>query len=254
VPAPASPSLSAISTPKPASVRTAVYFLRAGKLSPAPRTVSAPGTAAAAVRALLTGPDAYERGASRGTEIPSGTTLRSIAVAARVATVDLSGRYDDGAAGASARRRLAQVVFTVTRFTGIDRVRFELDGRPVTAFGSGHIALGRPVGRADFEDVAPAVLTESPLLGDTVRAPLRVRGTANTFEAVFRLRLTDAAGRVAADVQVTAVSGTGTRGAFDVTFPYRATRGGPGTLTAYYVSPADGRDVTVQSVPLSVTG
>ncbi|HEY5836170.1 Gmad2 immunoglobulin-like domain-containing protein, partial [Streptomyces sp.] len=236
----------------PARIRTAVYFVQAGKLSAAPRTVAAPATAAGALRALLAGPNAYERAHGRGSAIPSHTNLRSLAVTARVATVDLSGRYDDGAAGPSARQRLAQVVFTATRFPGIEKVRFAVDGRAVTAFGAQRIPLGRPVGRADFEDVSPAVLTESPLMGETVRTPVRVRGTANTFEAVFRLRVTDAAGRVAADVQVQATSGTGTRGTFDVTFPFHATSSGPGTLTAYYVSPADGRNVTVQRVPLDL--
>ncbi|MDX6356492.1 MAG: hypothetical protein QOF98_3395, partial [Streptomyces sp.] len=234
-------------------VRTAVYFLHAGKLSPAPRTVAAPATAAGALRALLGGPNAYERGKSRITSIPSGTALRSIAVHGRVATIDLSGRYDDGATGLSARTRLAQVVFTATRFSGIDSVRFALDGKPVTAFGAQRISLANPVGRAAFEAVSPAVLVESPLIGDTVRTPVRVWGTANTFEAVFRLRLTDAAGHVAADVQVHATSGTGTRGTFDVTVPFTATRTGAGTLTAYYISPSDGSKVTIETVPLNLT-
>lgn len=242
---------SATGTPTAArQVRASVYFLQAGKLSPGPRPVPAPATAAGALRALLAGPNAFERAHGRSTAIPSGTALRSVAVHAGVATVDLSARYDDGAAGASARQRLAQVVFTATRFGGIGSVRFEVGGIPVTALGG--VSLSRPVGRADFEAVSPAVLMESPLIGDTVRSPLRVWGTADTFEAVFRLRLTDAAGHTAADVQVKAASGTGTRGAFDVTFPYRATRTGPGTLTAYYVSPANGSDVTAQSVPLTV--
>jgi hypothetical protein len=244
-----SPTLS----PAPRQVRTAVYFLHGGSLSPAPRTVTPPATAAAALRALLAGPDSYERGHRRGTAIPSGTTLRSIAVHDRVATVDLSGRYDDGGGSLSMRSRLAQVVFTATRFSGIDKVRFELDGKPVTAFGGEGIVLNHPVGRADFEDVAPAVLVESPLIGDTVSAPVRVRGTADTFEAVFRLRITDAAGRVAADVRVTATSGSGTRGTFDVTIPCRAHQAGSGTLTAYFDSPKDGAEVTVDTVPLNLT-
>lgn len=252
----ASATTAATSAPAAATttVRTAVYFLHSGKVSPAARTVTAPQTAAGALRALLAGPDAYERAHGRTTTIPSGTTLRSVAVRSRVATVDLSGRYDDGASGASARARLAQVVFTVTRFTGIDAVRFALDGRPVTVFGSAHIALSHPVGRADFEAQSPAVLVESPLLGDTVTVgtPLRVRGTANTFEAVFRLRLTDRTGRVAADVQVKATSGTGTRGTFDVTVPLHApVATGPGTLTAYVVSPEDGHRMTVETVPVT---
>jgi hypothetical protein len=151
------------------------------------------------------------------------------------------------------RARLAQVVFTLTRFSSIQSVRFELDGKPVKHFGGEGIVPNGPVGRADFEDLAPAVLVESPLLGDTVRTPVRVWGSANTFEAVFRLKVTDTTGRTAADVRVTATSGTGTRGTFDVTFPYKAARSGPGLLKAYYLSAKDGRPVTVDTVPLAVT-
>jgi len=233
-------------------IRTAVYFLHGEQVSPAPRAVTAPATATAAVRALLNGPSRYEGGHGRTTAIPSGTTLHSVVVSNHVATVDLSGRYDDGGGSLSMRARLAQVVFTATRFPSVHSVRFELDGKPVKYFAGEGIVLNGPVGRADFEDLAPSVLMESPLTGDTVRTPLRVWGSANTFEAVFRLKVTDTTGRTAADVRVKATSGTGTRGTFDVTFPYKAARTGPGLLTAYYLSPKDGKAVTVDTVPLNV--
>ncbi|MFF4560309.1 GerMN domain-containing protein [Streptomyces sp. NPDC001435] len=233
-------------------ISTSVYFLNGEHMSPAPRTVPAPATATGAVRALLAGPSRYERLHHRTTAIPSGTALHSIAVHDHVATVDLSSRYDDDGGALSLRARLAQVVFTVTRYPGIDKVRFELDGKPVSSFGGEGIVLNGPVGRADFEDVSPAVLVESPLIGDGIHSPLRVRGSADTFEAEFRLKLTDASGRTAADVLVRATSGTGTRGTFDVSFPYKAVRSGPGLLTAYYVSPKNGRPVTVDTVPLTV--
>ncbi|WP_196217964.1 Gmad2 immunoglobulin-like domain-containing protein [Streptomyces blattellae] len=236
----------------PRQVRASVYFLHGEKISPAPRTVTAPTTAAGALRALLAGPSRYEGGHGRTTAIPSGTTLNSVVVNRRVATVDLSGRYDDGGGSLSMRARLAQVVFTATRFPTIEKVRFELDGKPVTAFGGEGIVLNEPVGRADFEDLAPLVLVESPLIGDTIRTPVRVWGSANTFEATLRLKITDAAGRTVANPYVTATSGTGTRGTFDVTIPYKATRSGPGTLTAYWESPADGRAVIEDTVPLNV--
>ncbi len=235
-------------------VRTSVYFLHGGKVSPAPRTVTAPTTAAGAVRALLAGPAPSERRHGRTTAIPSGTALRSVVVRAGVATVDLSGRYDDDGGGSrSLRARLAQVVFTATAFPAVHEVRFALDGRPVTSFGAEGVVLDHPVGRADFEDVAPLVLVESPLIGDGVRGPVRVRGSANTFEAAFRLRITDAGGRTLADVPVTASSGTGTRGTFDVTVPCRAPAApGEGTLTAYWNSPQDGHPVVEDTVPLAV--
>ncbi|MEU6379839.1 Gmad2 immunoglobulin-like domain-containing protein [Streptomyces sp. NPDC046909] len=233
-------------------VRTAVYFLHGEKVSPAPRTVTAPTTAAGALRALLAGPSRYERGHGRSTAIPSGTALHSIAVHDHVATIDLSGRYDDGGGSLSMQARLAQVVFTATRFPSIEKVRFELDGKPVTSFGGEGIVLNHPVGRADFEDLAPQILVESPLIGDSVRTPVRVWGSANTFEATFKLKITDAAGRTAADVYVTATSGSGTRGTFDVTIPYKASRSGAGTLTAYWNSLEDGHAVIEDTVPLTV--
>ncbi|MFC8348412.1 GerMN domain-containing protein [Streptomyces sp. NPDC057280] len=233
-------------------IRTSVYFLHGEQVSPAPRTVTAPTTAAGALRALLAGPNRYEARNGRTTAIPSGTTLRSIVVRRNVATIDLSERYDDGGGSLSMQARLAQVVFTATRFPSIQKVRFELDGKPVTSFGGEGIVLNHPVGRADFEDLAPQILVESPLIGDTVRGPLRVWGSANTFEATFKLKITDAAGRTAADVYVTATSGTGTRGTFDVTIPYRATRSGAGLLTAYWNSPEDGHAVVEDTVPLTV--
>jgi germination protein M len=98
----------------------------------------------------------------------------------------------------------------------------------------------------------PVRVVRPSTTGEPVRGPVRIRGTADTFEAVFRLRITDATGRTAADVMVTATSGTGTRSTFDVTVPYRARRGGPGLLTVTRLSPEDGRRVTVGTVPLAV--
>ncbi|MDH6514865.1 hypothetical protein M2163_008160 [Streptomyces sp. SAI-135] len=234
-------------------VRASVYFLHGEKISPAPRTVTPPATAAGALRALLAGPNRFERAHRRTTAIPSGTALRSVVVQRHVATVDLSGRYDDGGGSLSMRARLAQVVFTATRFPAIEKVRFEVDGKPVTSFGGEGIVLNGPVGRADFEELAPLVLVESPLIGDTIRTPVRVWGSANTFEATFRLKITDAAGHRAADVYATATSGTGTRGTFDVTIPYRTTRSGAGLLTAYWNSMEDGHAVIEDTVPLTLT-
>ncbi|WP_427168109.1 GerMN domain-containing protein [Streptomyces sp. C1-1] len=251
-PAARKPSAAATSHSSSRRIRTAVYFLHDGKVSAVPRTVTAPATATAAVRALLSGPSRFEGHRGRTTAVPSGTELRSVDVQGRLATVDLSDRFLDGGGGPLMRARLAQVVFTLTRFPTVRKVAVEIEGKPVRCFGPGGIVLDRPVGRADFDDLSPAVLVESPLIGDAVRTPLRVWGSADTFEAEFRLRLTDVSGHRAADVLVRATSGTGTRGTFDVTFPYRALRTGPGLLTAYFVSPEDGRPVTVDTVPLAV--
>jgi hypothetical protein len=239
------------STPQTAT-QVSVYFLHDGKLSPAHRQVTGVATARGALTALLSGPSGNEQHAGRSTAIPPGTGLNGISVHSSVATVDLTGRFASGGGSASMRARLAQVVFTATQFPGIRSVQLWLDGRAVTAFGGEGIVLDPPVTRSDFEDVAPAVLVESPAIGDTVRSPVRVQGSANVFEAVFRLRLTDPAGAVLADVRVTASSGTGTRGTFDVSVPYHATRAGTGTLIAYYLSAKDGSQVVVERIPVGI--
>ena len=71
--------------------------------------------------------------------------------------------------------------------------------------------------RADFEEQTPPVLVESPLPFDDVVSPLRVTGTANTFEATFQYEVVDMGGSVIDGNVVTATSGTGTRGTFDFT-------------------------------------
>ncbi|WP_236246078.1 GerMN domain-containing protein [Streptomyces sp. CC210A] len=235
-------------------VGVAVYFLHGEQVSPAPRSVRGPDTAAGALRALLSGPNGFERGHDRSTAIPSGTTLNSVVVRDRVATVDLSGRYDDGGGSLSMRSRLAQVVFTVTRFPSVDSVRFALDGKPVKAFGGEGVVLDRPVGRADFEDLTPDILVESPMIGETVRSPVRVWGSANTFEATIRFKITDASGAVVADLFGTASSGSGTRGTYDLTVPYRSATAGAGVLTAFWDSPEDGREMVSDRVPVRLAG
>ncbi|MFD1660881.1 GerMN domain-containing protein [Streptomyces caeni] len=251
------PSTGATPTTTPAGraprqVRVSAYFLHGEHVSPAPRSAASPGTAAGALRALLAGPTTYEKRYERTTAIPRGTTLNSVAVRGKVATVDLSGRYDDGGGSLSMRARIAQVVFTATQFPSIQKVAFELDGKPVTALGGEGVDVHQPVGRADFEDLTPAVLVESPLIGDTIHSPVRVWGSANTFEATFRLRIKDAAGTTVAYPYVTATSGTGTRGTFDVTVPYRTANTGTGWLIASYDSPEDGRPVIVDTIPLTL--
>jgi hypothetical protein len=110
----------------------------------------------------------------------------------------------------------------------------------VTVFSGEELILDRPLTRAAFEDLTPAVLIESPLAGDQVSSPLLVTGSANVLEAVFRLRLLDQSGRIVAQTSVHATAGTGTRGTFRVTLrPTRAVRG-PALLEAMTQSPRDG--------------
>jgi hypothetical protein len=75
-------------------------------------------------------------------------------------------------------------------------------------------------------------------------------GTANTFEATFEYELLDAAGKVLSKHFVTATSGSGTRGTYDVTVPFEAPNG-LGKLVVFELSAADGSRIHQVEIPLT---
>ena len=196
---------------------------------------------AAAMRALLAGPNEAELGASPAmyTTIPDGTILLGLQINGGIATVNLSREFEqDGAV--SATRRLAQVVYTLTQFPTIDAVQFQLDGTPVSTFGSEGIALSRPVDRMTFTDALPAIFVDRPAWGGVAGNPARLVGVTNVFEATFKARILDGAGRSLAAGVVTASCGSGCWGAFDATLEYTIAKAGWGTLQVYDLSAKDG--------------
>jgi hypothetical protein len=243
---------SATTTPQPTSVRAVAYFVRSEKVAAARRTVEAPAVAAGAVRALLLGPTAAERASGMSTAVPAGTRLRSLTISNGTAVVDLTGTFASGGGSLSMSLRLAQVVTTVTQFSSASKVRLWLDGRPATTLGGEGLVVDRPLGRTDVEDMLPAILIETPATGDTIGSPVRVRGSANVFEAVLFLEVTDWDGRIVASRRVMATSGTGTRGTFDVTLRYSVSRSGSGEVIGYSRSPKDGSRINVVETPLVV--
>lgn len=248
----AAPSPTTAATPTPAAVGTvAAYFIRDGKLAAAHRPLFALASPfEAAVRGVIAGPDELERSVGLTTAVPGGTRLLGIAVADPVVTVNLSREFAAGGGSFGMTARLAQVVFAVTQFPEQRLVRFELDGTPVTVFGSEGIVLDHPVGRADFEALSPAILVEGPTVGETVGNPLLVHGTANTFEATFQLTLVDGGGRLLAARTVRASSGTGTRGSFAEQVPYSGA--GSAEVVVFELSARDGSRINEVRIPVTL--
>lgn len=245
----ATPSEAAPTEPR--SLSLTVYLLRGEKVAVASRSVPATrSVGAAALQALLAGPSDAEREAGLATSIPEETKLLGLSIAGGVAAVDLSSDFESRGGGLSLEARLAQVVYTLTQFPSVRAVRFELDGKPLTGLGGEGPVLDHPVGRAAYEDLTPAILVESPAGGDTVRSPLRISGTANTFEATFTATVADWDGRIVAEQTVTATSGSGTRGTFDATLAYRVGRPGRGALIVFERSAEDGSRRNVVEIPL----
>ncbi len=249
--APASPTATPSGTAE--TITLSVYFIRDEKVSLAHRTL--PHTqqvAAAAMQALLAGPTAEEQAAGMTSSVPAGTRYLGVAIGDdKVATVDLSGEFESGGGSFSMAARLAQVVYTLTQFPTIEQVVFALDGQPVEVFGGEGLIMDHPVGRASFEELTPAIFVDTVAIGDRITSPVRLAGTANVFEATFAARVVAADGSIAVEEVVTATSGTGTRGTFDVSIPFDLPPG-PATVVVLEYSARDGSPVNVVEIPITV--
>lgn len=185
-----------------------VYFLRDGKVWPVEREVAATADLSDAVtRSLVAGPSDEEKDAGFATAVV------------------------DPAPDPQSRMAFGQLVYTLTQPPL--RGEAEIDGRRYR--------------RAEFEAQTPAILVESPLAFQEVTTPLRVTGTANTFEATFEYELRDSQGKVVDSNFVTATSGTGTRGTFDFT---TKAADGVASLVVFERSAKDGSRIHEVEIPL----
>lgn len=189
------------------------------------------------------------------TAIPAGTRLLGLSIKDGVATVDLSREFESGGGSASAFRRLGQVVYTLTQFSSVRSVLFQVEGRTVTTFGNEGIVLEGPQARGDFRDILPSIFVDRPAYGAAAGNPARVTGNADVFEATFRIAILDGAGRELVDQQAMATCGGGCvpRGTFDATVRYDVSKAQWGTLRTYFGSAKDGTPTDIRDYPVWLT-
>jgi spore germination protein GerM len=201
---------------------------------------------------LLEGPNSGETSGVPpiSTAIPDGTSLLGVTVESGLATVDLSGEYDDGGGSFGMFARLAQVVYTLTRLPDVEEVAFSVDGTPVTTFSSEGIELDGPQSREDYYDLLPPVFVDSPAWGQPVTSPVSVFGLSNVFEAVSQVMLTDDDGLPLFEDHVMATCGTGCWGEWSVDITYDVDREQFGALIVWEISAKDGSQVNVREYPV----
>lgn len=209
-----------------------VYWLSDGKVWPLARETSSEGRESQALALLFEGPTEEERdelGLSTAVPEPTGTY--------RLSAGQGVARYS-GSPAFVEREAIAQLVYTLTQFPTVDSVEVE---------GEGYT-------RADFENLTPAILVESPLAFEEVGNPVRATGTANTFEANFHYELTDTDGRIVDEDFVTATSGSGERGTFDfTTAEYEIPFDGIGALIVFERSAEDGSRINLVEIPVRMS-
>ena len=221
-------------------VRT--YFWLAGSAGSAGLVATlheVPGTkavATAAVKSLLSGPTPMESQRSITSRVPAGTQLLGLTVDQGVATVDLSSEFDGGGGADAVQTRLAQVVYTLTQFPSVKGVSIRIEGE-----GDSNV-----LNRADYVQLLPAIWLDRPAWGAAIGNPAHVTGSADVFEAAFRVSILDGTGKVLGDQQVMATCGTGCRGTFDASVPYTIGKAQYGTIRVYEPSAQDGSPVNVR--------
>jgi spore germination protein GerM len=218
----------------PAKLSLQVWFTRDDGLVSVRRTHEpTPLVATTAINSLLDGPTASERVLGFASAVPSGTKLLGIAIHDGVATVDLTSEFQDGAGSRSMQMRLGQVVYTLTQFPTVQKVRFRLDGTPVNVFSSEGIVLDHPVGRDDYSDLLPAITVAKPVQESSVTSPATVAGTANVFEANVTIEVLNANGDVVGKTFTTASCGTGCRGTYSVQVTFKVQKQQQGTIVVH---------------------
>jgi germination protein M len=260
-----SPSAAPAGSPSPSTpVETMViraYYVLEGDvgvegLVPTLRVVpKTSGVARAAMEALLDSDKVRDTYPQIATAIPSGTNLLGISIKNGVATVDLSREFESGGGSASAFYRLGQVVYTLTQFSTVRSVLFQVEGETVTTFGPEGIVLEGPQARRDFRAQLPTIFVDRPAFGAAAGNPTRVTGSADVFEATFRIAILDGSGKVLVDQHAMATCGGGCepRGTFDVTLRYDVPKAQWGRLRVYYGSAMDGSPQDIRDYPVWLT-
>jgi germination protein M len=243
----ASPSPAAV----PAQTTLRLYFLRGDKLGVAERRVAHTAMPATeSMKALLAGPTADESAAGLTSAIPTGSRLLGLTIDGTNARVDLSATFASGGGSLSMTARVAQVVYTLTRFPTVRSVEFLVAGRPAKVLGGEGVVLTGAQSRADWRDFEPPIFVESPGVGSVISSPFMLTGTASVFEGSFQARLVDSSGRRIVNVVVQASRGAPGRGRYadQVAFSTSATGG---TLIVFDQSMEDGSRQNEVRIPVS---
>jgi Immunoglobulin-like domain of bacterial spore germination/Sporulation and spore germination len=228
---------------RPGTITIQLWFARDGRLSPTRRTRPATlATSRLALTELTAGPSAAEDSAGLSTGLTAEAGFAIDGISGGVETVRFGPAFYAGGS-AAVRLRQAQVVYTLTQFATVTRVRFAGAGQPAEA----------PVGRSAYADLLPAIVVLDPVIGQRVTSPITVTGTADVFEATVNVRLVDAGGRQIATAFTTASCGSGCRGEFRIRLPYRSGDGRAATVEAFQVSPKDGSRRDVIAIPVRLS-
>ena len=230
------PTASASGSPArdPGTTRVTIYYLVAGTddvfLTPERHQVARTSAIAkAALDELLHGRPQDE---DHTVPFAKGTKVNSVVIRDGLATVDWNAAVLESGGGARIETLAIQsVVYTLTEFATISKVRFTVEGRSSGTASNGrriedlwgHVGLSaQPWDRdPEIEALAPITLW-TPLDGASSAGTLRLTGLAQTFEANVGIVLRNADGKVVLRTSTTALEAAPAREPFDETITFTA--------------------------------
>lgn len=228
-----------------------VYFMKNELISVVGRLVATPNIDEA-LHSLLLGPTAAEIGDGVVSYIPQGTQLLDVKVKDTTALIDMSKEFATGGGSLSTMGSVAEVVYTATSFSEVERVTIRIGGLSVEQIGGEGIDVS-DIGRSDLVDFSPLILVDSPVPHQIVSHDIRIQGMSNTFEAGINYQILSTDSTVIYEGYTMASSGTGTWGTFDhliETLP--ADVNGEVVLKVFEYSSKDSEPINAVFIPLTV--
>jgi hypothetical protein len=230
--APAStPASSSQPSASPGTTRVTIYYLASGaeRLYLAPERHTVRRTQAIAKAALEELVHGTAQDSDHSTPFPRAAKINSVTIRDKVATVDWSAEVLEANAGGNTEALgIQSVVYTLTEFSTIAKVRFTVEGKTSGTASNGrniedfwgHEGLGgQPWDRDPQIEVLAPITLWTPGNGAHSSGTLRLTGEASTFEGNVGIILRDASGKVVKQTNTTAV-GAPDRGPFDTTISF----------------------------------
>lgn len=130
----------------------ALYFFKDGKLISVQRDYQgAAPIPAIALEFLLAGPNGEEAQKGYYSQIPSGVRMLGVWVENKIARADLSRELEQyGGGAARVQGILKQIVYTLTEFPQISKVKILIEGHEREYLGPEGYIIDRPLGRKDL--------------------------------------------------------------------------------------------------------
>lgn len=246
------PSSTTTTTTKPTTQpattsRSVLFFGRGSSLGAALRTVPAASVRYDTMKALFAGPSTTEKAAGLRTAIPSGAILEGLSFNGSLGYVSVNSQFFLLTTKTTFAQRLAEVVYTLTEFPGVDSAQFYLHGSTVPDIDG--LPTAGPLTRADLASAIGNFLIVSPAVGESVKSPLTVSGISE-FSGALEVQLTNAGGQLIVNTVATTTVGE----TFTYTYPFSTGYAGGAMLDVYAAAGHSTTSDLVASIPVTLTG